>query len=134
MFYRRRRQRRGAAAVEMALVTPFLLLLVFGIIEFGQVFYVQLVLTNASREGARDACLDGADLQSAQAATTRYLESFGLDNADIDISPDPSDLGFRDPVTVTVSLNFKNASWLGAPMFVGGDLKASSTMRSDSSQ
>jgi hypothetical protein len=46
-------QQRGASAVEMALVLPILVLLVFGIIEFGAYLYNQQVLTNASREGAR---------------------------------------------------------------------------------
>ena len=47
------RCRKGAAAVEFAFVLPMLLLLVFGIIEFGLLMYNQQVITNASREGAR---------------------------------------------------------------------------------
>jgi len=43
----------GTAAVEFALVFPILILLVFGIIEFGLALYYKEVLTNASREGAR---------------------------------------------------------------------------------
>ncbi|MGV3486135.1 MAG: TadE/TadG family type IV pilus assembly protein [Planctomycetaceae bacterium] len=34
-------KRRAAAAVEFALVAPFLLLLLAGIIEFGQSFFIQ---------------------------------------------------------------------------------------------
>jgi Flp pilus assembly protein TadG len=44
---------RGAALVELAVVLPFLLLILVGIIEFGLLFYNQQVLTNSSREGAR---------------------------------------------------------------------------------
>lgn len=44
---------RGAALVEFAIVLPFLLLLVIGLVEFGLLFYNQQVLTNSSREAAR---------------------------------------------------------------------------------
>lgn len=47
--------RRGAVIVEAALVVPLFLVLVFGIIEFGRVYHVYQVLTNAAREGARFA-------------------------------------------------------------------------------
>ncbi len=44
---------KGAAAVEFALLLPVLMLITFGIIEFGLLMYNQQILTNASREGAR---------------------------------------------------------------------------------
>lgn len=43
----------GTAMVEFAIVLPLLLLLVFGMIEFGLLIYNKQILTNASREGAR---------------------------------------------------------------------------------
>lgn len=45
----------GAAAVEAALVTPLILLLLFGIIEFGMVFKDWLAVTSSVRAGARIA-------------------------------------------------------------------------------
>jgi Flp pilus assembly protein TadG len=44
---------KGVAAVEFAIVLPVLILFLFGIIEFGILFYDKAVITNASREGAR---------------------------------------------------------------------------------
>jgi Flp pilus assembly protein TadG len=44
---------KGAAAVEFALLLPVLVLITFGVIEFGLCIHNKLVLTNASREGAR---------------------------------------------------------------------------------
>jgi Flp pilus assembly protein TadG len=47
------KSRRGVAAIETALLLPLLVLLIFGMIEFGLLLYNRQVLTNASREGAR---------------------------------------------------------------------------------
>ncbi len=47
------KNQKGAAAVEFAIVLPLLLILIFGMIEFGLLLYNKQVLTNASREGAR---------------------------------------------------------------------------------
>lgn len=43
----------GAAAVEMALILPFLLLIIFGIVDFGRAYNAKVTLTHAAREGAR---------------------------------------------------------------------------------
>lgn len=57
MLYRSRRldgpRDSGAAAVEFALLLPVLLLLVFGMIDFGRILNAQITLTQAAREGAR---------------------------------------------------------------------------------
>ena len=52
-----RRGDEGAAAVEFAIVLPLLLVLLFGIIEFGVLLFDKAMITNASREGARRAIL-----------------------------------------------------------------------------
>ena len=44
---------KGAAALEFAIVLPLLVILVFGIVDFGLLLYNKQVITNASREGAR---------------------------------------------------------------------------------
>jgi hypothetical protein len=44
---------RGTSAVEFAIVLPLLVLFIFGIIEFGLIFYNKAMVTNASREAAR---------------------------------------------------------------------------------
>lgn len=49
----RRHDERGAAAVEFAFILIPLLLLVFGIFEFGRVYMTQLTLTNAARDAVR---------------------------------------------------------------------------------
>ncbi len=50
-------RRRGAALVEFAVVTPVLLAILFGIMEFGQLFRVRQTAQHAAREGCRMAVL-----------------------------------------------------------------------------
>lgn len=45
----------GAQAVEFALVLPFLILIIFAVVDFGLLAYNKAIITNASREGTRQA-------------------------------------------------------------------------------
>ena len=49
----RRRRERGAAAVEMAIMMPLLLLFIAAIIDFGRFFYTQNITVNGANRGAR---------------------------------------------------------------------------------
>jgi hypothetical protein len=86
-------KQRGAAAVEFAVTLPFLLVLVFGMIEFGVMFYDKAVLTNASREAARAGITGLADPDIEQIAKDYCninLSSFG--GNDFDPDADPNDV------------------------------------------
>ena len=50
---RLRRSARGTTMLEAALITPLLLMLTFGIIEFSSLFYVYLALENGVSQAAR---------------------------------------------------------------------------------
>ncbi len=56
----RRRDSRGAALVEAALLLPILIMLTFGAIEYGLIFRDELKITTASRSGARIGVADKA--------------------------------------------------------------------------
>ncbi len=62
---RRARRDRGAVAVEFALLFPLLLLLIFGIIDFGRAINAQITLTQAARTGARLASVGAANVSTA---------------------------------------------------------------------
>jgi len=47
------RSERGSVSVEFAILVPVLLIIAFGIIDFGHAWYMKQTVTDASREGAR---------------------------------------------------------------------------------
>ena len=55
IHHRRAGPRRGQTLVEFALTLPILLLLLFGVIEFGRIFQAWVTLQNAARAAARYA-------------------------------------------------------------------------------
>ena len=68
-----KRRDDGQALVEFALLTPFLLVFLVGILEFGRAWNAHIVVTQAAREGARLAALGQSNstvVSRAQAAAT----------------------------------------------------------------
>jgi Flp pilus assembly protein TadG len=66
---------RGAAAVEFALLLPVLLLLLFGIVDFGLALNAQITITQAAREGAR---LEALGVAAATVVTKTQAAATGL--------------------------------------------------------
>ncbi|MDA7950941.1 MAG: pilus assembly protein [Pirellulaceae bacterium] len=128
-----KKRRHGAAVVEFAVVAPLFIMLVFGMIEYGRMAMVQQVLTNASRVGARRAVIDGATSSEIQTAVNDYLSSAKISGATITVSPnDPSSASYGDPISVSVSVDFSQVSWLPSPMYLGGtQLEGQAIMRSE---
>jgi hypothetical protein len=73
--------KKGIAALELALILPILLVLVFGIIDFGRLIRARLIVTNVSREGgslASRAVSSGNDLLSMLQSSGTPLDLNGL--------------------------------------------------------
>lgn len=111
---------RGASAVEMALVAPFLLLLLLGIIEFGYVFGQYNEIRHSVREGARIAAVSNVDLDQdgdadfdADDIESYVCDALTLTNGTktVTLTQVGTDLG--DVATVNVSV--AAASLTGAP-------------------
>lgn len=95
------RDKRGQALVELALVLPLLLLLVMGTMEFGRIFHSYLLITNASREGARTA-ITGTDDNGIRTIVKDVTVSLGLTDAQITITPTTGLRTRGVPLTVEV--------------------------------
>jgi Tfp pilus assembly protein PilX len=106
---------RGAAAVEFALVLPLLLMLVFGIIEFGRMSSANVQLSASARAGAQAYAL-GADPQTAAAAV--------FQQGAITVSKDracPSDPGPSDTAAVTVTYAYRYITPIAVLAGITGD-------------
>jgi Flp pilus assembly protein TadG len=64
----------GASLIELALVTPMLVLLVFGAIDLGRGYYVYLELVNAAHAGAEYGSLHPSDTANIIKAATKSNE------------------------------------------------------------
>src|SRR4029453_18049605 len=75
---RLKKNERGAALLEAAITVPIILLISVGIFEFGKAYQTWQVLTNASREGARFAVIEGVSDADVRKRVGDYLKSGGL--------------------------------------------------------
>lgn len=108
--------RRGTAVVEFALIAPLFLLLLFGIFEFGRLVMVQQLITNAAREGARMAVIDGANDANIQTDIQTRLAGSHVPSATCTVYPKIVDTVNGDRKRVTVSVPFSQVSWLPVRM------------------
>lgn len=86
--------REGAQLLELALVLPFLLVMIVGILDFGGAYNLKQKLNNAAREGARFAAgensgmnLQTSDVQAIQDVMNTYLTNAGVTQCAIDATP-----------------------------------------------
>lgn len=132
-------ERRGAAVVEMAVVLPVFLTVILGIIELGRAIMVGQLVTNAARESARLAVVDGTNnTQVADAAKSFLNQAAGVSTGDVTVGITVSSASAgnqvsnaqpRDLVTVTVSLPYSKVSFLPPKYMAGKSLTATSAMR-----
>ncbi|ACG74141.1 TadE family protein [Anaeromyxobacter sp. K] len=121
----RRHTERGVAAVEFALVLPFLLAIVLGGLEWGFYFFREQVVVNAAREGARAGSVATvAPLAVAESAARAALVAGSVDPTTVGANVVASSRTTVDPVSgatvesvvVTVSFPFVPLTGFGIPV------------------
>lgn len=140
--------RKGAAAVECAIVAPLLTLLVLGAVDLGQFANVHQMVSDASREGARVAAqYDTILVSEVKAAVLQYLED-AFPNTDASTiasatqvitttgtggaitSGDLTTVGTGAEVVVQVSVSYDSLRWIqGLPGIAGQQIVARTVMR-----
>ena len=108
-------RQRGAAAVEFAVILPLLVVLVFGMIEFGIMFYNKAIITNASREGARAGItgLTNSQIETVvkDYSNTNLINLGNVSENDLDPMGDPDDdiiisLDAQNDLTVRIEYGY----------------------------
>lgn len=95
---------KGQSMVEFALVLPILVWLVFGLIDFGWLFFNRLAIENGAREGARYAAVNAADctdLEVLKGEIRGQVASLVSTSYDVEVTPSTD----GRYITVTVTSN-----------------------------
>ena len=95
------RKKEGQAMVEFALVLPILILILFGIFEFGMIFNSYLTINAASREGARVASV-GADDAEIASTVVNFTPTLDSSNISVAVTPDDTIRTHGDSAKVSV--------------------------------
>lgn len=113
----------GAVAVEFALILPIFLMLVFGIVEFGRAFNIQVSLSEAARETARYTAIHSSEAgfspSNARTVGINAAPSVALVPADIQIAYS-SGTACAAGVNVVVTINFVTPYMTGLPGLIPG--------------
>jgi hypothetical protein len=96
------RPERGAAALETAFILPVLLVMLFGLLEIGRMYFVKSTLTKAAETGARFAVTgrgvdDGTRLPKIVAEARRLADTFGPERVDVAVRSYPVPFAGGDP-------------------------------------
>ncbi|GAB3544785.1 hypothetical protein GCM10027404_02080 [Arthrobacter tumbae] len=113
---------RGAVAVEMALLLPVLILLLFGIMEFGRAYNAQVTLTNAARDGARAMAItnDPIKARAAAASAASTLRPL-LTTSNFTPAPTPcSPTVSGESTTFTISYSLNTLTGIAGPFTMTG--------------
>ncbi len=94
------RDTRGQALVELALVTPVVLLMLLGIAEFGRLMNAYLTVQHAAREGARLGALGVEDTEIEQ--RVREAASGLAGEVSVTVTPPEAERDRGDVVQVEV--------------------------------
>ncbi|MHB9095211.1 MAG: TadE/TadG family type IV pilus assembly protein [Eubacteriales bacterium] len=95
-YHQFRKTEKGQAVVEMALILPILLMVIFGIIEFGRILNTYMIVTEISREGSRKGAVGGTDSEIRTTVRSQVTDA-GLDASLVH----DSDIVITDPSTGT---------------------------------
>lgn len=100
-----RRDDRGAAAVEFALVAPIFLMFVLALIDFGRVYWIKSTLQYAVEQASRYAMVNPSTTNSALVSYAKS-QTNGLDPSGVTFNATDSTVGGTAFKTITASYTY----------------------------
>lgn len=110
--------RKGASAVEFAVIAPILLVVVFGMVETSRFMMALHATTGAAREAVRIAAVsaDATDEEIEETARTYMQNSyFRTDSITVEIDEASANVDSMKNLSCTVSIAFEDVSVIGNP-------------------
>jgi|SRR6516165_8148533 Flp pilus assembly protein TadG len=99
--------RRGVAAVELAIVLPFLCFLLIVAIDYARIFYFSLTVANCARNGALYGSKDPAHaVDTSGISSAASMDAGNLDSKLLTVSSKPDSASNPTYVDVTVTYPF----------------------------
>jgi Flp pilus assembly protein TadG len=126
-----RNKEKGQALVEFAIILPVLLLILFGILQFGVTFNNYISVTAAAREGARKASVSrtlGASAATTAATNAAKAAAPSLKQSSIQVTVTPSN-NWAAGSDVTVLVKYPYSINILGKVVSSGYLTSSTTMR-----
>jgi Flp pilus assembly protein TadG len=109
--------------LELMLVLPILLMLSFGVVDYGYYFYLKNTLQGAAQAGARSAVPATATNASVTTAVANILTAAGLASSSYTVTLNPSDISTAvagSTVTVTINCTWANVGTHALSSSLGG--------------
>ena len=126
-----RKKEKGQALVEFAIILPVLLLILFGILQFGVTFNQYISVTAAAREGARKASVSrslGASAATTAAVNAAKATAPSLKQTSMQVIVTPS-AAWAQGSDVTVQVKYPYSINILGKVVSSGYLTSSTTMR-----
>jgi Flp pilus assembly protein TadG len=105
---------RGSVAVEMAILLPVLILLLFGMIEFGRALNTQATLNHAAREAVRVMAITKNQIETKnKAVTSAPTLNPAINPGDVQITGTCPTSPTSVSTSVTVTINYQLSTLTG---------------------
>jgi Flp pilus assembly protein TadG len=113
------RHPRGTTLLEAAIVLPLLILLIFGLIEYGSLLLRMQQIENVSRQAARTAATPDATLSQVNTLISTMMTSAGLQSSGYTVTMTPTDPATATTgaqISVRVQITYANIAIANIPL------------------